>query len=235
MSNSNLPANILNMAQALATSVAQAGANTNTDAFMKFTKTGEWVFGAEGIVVEDDSIWAINPLGFVHGWTAWGSKDRGNAGQNAGEVMVPATQPMPLESALPAVNGDWQKAIGIQMVCTTGDDEGVQTMFKSNSHGGRKAYAALVQAVLARIASGEGTVMPLAKLKADSYKHKEYGQIFNPIIEVTGWADHTKAEHAPVEAAAPQVTLTAPPAAEEPKAPEAPAAEEPRRRRRRAV
>jgi hypothetical protein len=231
--NSNLPANILNMATALAQSAAQAGANSGMDAFMKFSKFGEWIYGAENVEVEEGSVWAVNPLGFQHGWTAWGTKAHGTDGQNVGEVMVPSTQPMPLEENLPVVKGEWSKAVGIQMRCTNGEDEGVQVMFKTNSYGGRKAYAALLQAVVARITSGATECMPLVALKADSYQHKTYGKIFNPIIEVVGWASHTDEKPAPATATVDRL----PPHAEPPNVEEPPKEvvqeETPRRRRRR--
>ncbi len=227
--NSNLPANIQNMATALAASASSAGASTSTDAYMKFSKFGEWIYGVENVEVEPGSVWAVNPLGFQHGWTAWGTKAHGTSGQNMGECMVPAVHPMPLEENLPAVKGDWMKAVGIQMLCTTGEDEGVQVMFKTNSHGGRKAYAAIVQAVTARIVAGEPDCMPLVELKADSYEHKEYGKIFTPILEIVGWSAHDAAREpaASVKAQRLPPHSDAPANVEEPPAPEAP-----RRRRR---
>lgn len=235
--SNNLPANILSMATALVQSASQAGAASGTDAFMKFTKFGEWVFGVEGTEVQEGSVWAVNPRGFRHGWTAWGTKEHGTDGQNVGESMVPATHPMPQEGSLPAVKGEWAKAIGIQLRCTNGEDEGIQVMFKSNSHGGRKAYASLLQTVAARIQAGHADCMPLVKLTGDSYQHKTYGKIYNPVIEVVGWANH--ADETPVSAS---VTDQRPPAhSDSPKAQEAQQPQEevkeeaPRRRRRRVV
>lgn len=229
--SNNLPANILSMATALVQSASQAGASTSTDAFMKFSKFGEWVYGVESTEVEEGSVWAVNPLGFQHGWTAWGTKEQGTDGQNVGEMMVPATHPMPQEGALPAVKGQWSKGIGIQMRCTNGEDEDVQVMFKSNSHGGRKAYAALLQAVAARITSGEPHCMPLVALKADSYQHKTYGKIFTPVIEIVGWAAHDAEKPAAPTASVDRL----PPHADAPRVEETPkeVEEAPRRRRRR--
>lgn len=227
--SNNLPANVVQMAQALAQSVAAVGVS-GSDAYMKFSKHGEWIYGVENTEVEEGSVWAVNPFGFMHGWTAWGTKEHNTDGQNVGEAMVPATQPMPLEGNLPSVKGQWSKAIGIQLRCTNGEDEGVQVMFKSNSHGGRKAYSAIMQAVLARITAGESACMPLVELKGDSYTHKQYGKIFNPILHVVGWAAHDATE----PAAQASVKDEAPKAAEAPpKVEEAPPAETTRRRRRR--
>jgi hypothetical protein len=225
----NLPANVVQMAQALAQSAAQAGAAAGSDAYMKFTKFGEWVYGVESTEVEEGSHWAVNPFGFLHGWTAWGNKDHGTDGQNVGEAMVPATQPMPLEGNLPSVKGEWSKCVGIQLRCTDGEDEGVQVLYKANSHGGRKAYAALLQSVVARITAGEKQCMPLVELKGDSYAHKTYGKIFNPVIEIVGWAAHDDTEPK-AQASVTDTALQGPAAA--PKEEPAPA-EAPRRRRRR--
>jgi hypothetical protein len=229
--NSNLPANIANMATALAQSASQAGASVSSDAYMKFSKFGEWIYGVENTEVEDGSVWAVNPFGFMHGYTAWGTKAHGTEGQNVGEVMVPAMQSMPQEGMLPQVKGEWSKAVGIQMRCTNGEDEGVQVMFKANSRGGRKAYAALLQTLVARMATDEANCMPLVSLQSDSYDHKQYGKIFEPVITVVGWAAHGDEKPAPVSA----TTERLPPHADAPAhVEEPPTVEEPRRRRRRA-
>lgn len=225
--NNSLPANIGNMAAALAQSASSAGASGAGELYLKMTKFGEWVFGAEEDEIEEGAILAINPMGFEHGWTAWGSKERGNEGTNVGEVMVPATQPLPAEGDLPAVNGDWTKQIGVQLRCTNGEDEGLQFIWKSNSNGGRQAYAGLMQEVVSRIqaAPEDGTVVPLVKLRTDSYTHKTYGKIFKPILEVVGWATMDGEQAAEAAPAVEDQTKPEP----EPEVQE----EAPRRRRRR--
>lgn len=218
----NLPANISGMAAALANSAASAGSSGTGELYLKMTKFGEWVYGSDNTEVEEDAILAVNPAGFQHGWTAWGSKARGNDGVNVGEVLVPATQPMPMEGDLPQVNGDWSKCIAAQMKVTNGEDEGIQLLWKANSLGARKAYAALMQAVVARMQEGSDAIVPLVKLENDSYQHKTYGKIFSPELTIVGWATMDG------EAVAPTQKL-------EEKA-ETPEPEEaaPRRRRRRA-
>ena len=84
--NGGLPANITNMAAALAQSSVSAGAAGGGELYMQFTKFGEWVFGAEKTETEEGSVWAINPQGFTHGFIAW---DQDNTSQGpTGEVMV---------------------------------------------------------------------------------------------------------------------------------------------------
>lgn len=221
-----LPSNITNMAAALAQSSVSAGAAGGGELYMTFSKFGEWCYGAEKTETEEGSVWAINPQGFTHGFIAWDQSNTSNG--PTGEVMVPATQPMPLESELPEVKGDWTKAIGVQLHCTSGEDEGAQSVWKANSLGARKAYAEILQAVIARIGEGVAEIVPLVELKADSYIHKTYGKIFTPVVEIVGWANMDGEP-----AAEPAAALEEQPVQEEPAA--EPAAEEkPRRRRRKA-
>jgi hypothetical protein len=221
-----LPANITSMAAALSQSSVAAGAAGGGELYMQFTKFGEWVYGAEKEETEEGSQWAINPAGFSHGFIAW---DQGNTSNGpTGEVMVSATQPMPLEENLPDVKGKWAKAIGVQLRCVSGEDEGAQSVWKANSLGARKTYAEILQAVVARIGEGVDTVVPLVELKNDSYTHKTYGKIFTPVVEIVGWA--TMEGEAVAEPAAAIEEQEPSTQAAEPEAEEKPA----RRRRRKA-
>lgn len=227
MSN-QLPANVANLAPALAQSVAAAGANNTGESYMRFTKRGSWEFGAESIEVEEGSLWAINPAAFMHGWIAWKQGDTG--GGPKGERMVPATQPMPEEHELPDVDGVWSKCVAITLKCTDGEDEGVQVVWKTNSHGGRKAYSAVLQAVIAQIGEDPEHPVPVVALEADSYKHKEYGEIFTPDIQVKSWATMDGVAAAP---AAEQVEDKSEKSEAAEEAAEPDKEEKPRRRRRR--
>jgi len=183
--NGNLPANVTAMATALAQSASTAGASGSGELYLKMTKFGEWVYGPENTELEEDAILAVNPMGFSHGFQAW--PDEG--GRPTGEVMVPATQPMPSEVDLPEVKGTWSKCVSVQLRQTNGEDSGLQYIWKGNSLGVRKAYAALLQEQVSRIQGGSEDFVPLVKLNADSYTHGTYGKIFTPEVEVVGWAN----------------------------------------------
>jgi hypothetical protein len=58
-------------------------------AILKMDKTGHWVYGADQTEVEDDSIWAVNPFSFVHGYIAWGD------GVVLAEKMTSISNPKP--------------------------------------------------------------------------------------------------------------------------------------------
>ena len=223
---SNLPANLTNMAAALTHSAGVAGSG-GSDQYMKMTRGGEFEFGVDGTIPEEDSLWAINPNGCLHGWVAWGNSTHDNEGTNVGEMMVPATQPMPSEADLPDVKGDWSKATALQLRCTNGEDEGVQVLYKANSVGGRKAYAATLQAIVGKISAEDEACVPLVSLESDSYKHAKYGTIYNPIFNIQGWITMEGEK-----AAEPAAAIEGAPAKEEPTAEEEPAPEPTKRRRR---
>jgi len=186
-----LPATLTNLATGLAQSIAHSASG---GAFMKFTKFGEWLYGAEEIVVEEGSEWAINPQGFLQGWIAWGNKEHNNEGEKLGEVMGAASEPMPAQPE--PVDGTWSEQRGMQLACVSGDDEGTQVLYKSNSHGGLKAYNSVILEVVKRIEAGEADIVPIVTLDADSYTHNTYGKIFTPEIKIVKWAsmDQTAVE-----------------------------------------
>jgi hypothetical protein len=227
MSNQNLPASVTNIATAIARSVSSVGATAGADQYAGMNKYGVHYFGAERVPIDEDSDWLVNlASGIQHGWVAWGSKERGNPGQNLGEILVPMAQPIPLESELPAVNGDWSKCVQIQMRCLTPEHEGVQILWKTNSYGGRKEYTALMNAVAERVQSGTTDILPLISLSSDEYEHKTYGLIKTPVFNIVAWypvdynPEETDAEDA-IEAKS------------EPEPEPEPDPEPPRRRRRR--
>jgi hypothetical protein len=167
---------------------------------MKFSKIGEYLYGADATEVEEGSEWAINPQGFGHGWIAWGDKAHGNDGTMLGETMIAAAQPileMPGE-----VEGTWTEQRAVQLACISGEDEGTQCLFKTSSIGGKKFYAALVLEVVKRIEAGESAVVPVITLDADSYTHASYGKIFTPMFTVIRWEELGATESAAEEAEA---------------------------------
>ena len=178
-------ANIMDLAKGLQQSAAAA--DDGASSFMKFTKYGDWVWGTEDTETEEASLWLVHPQGFKHGYIAWGDKAHDNYGEKLGEISIPATEPLPLESSLVEVAGNWAKQISMQLMCIEGMDEGVRVTFNSNSVGGRKAYAKVVNEVITKIKSGDDAMCPVVKLSSDSYVHPKYKKIFTPVIEIVDW------------------------------------------------
>lgn len=199
--------------KAIQTEVGPAGT-----AILKMDKTGHWVFGADQTEVEDDSLWAINPFSFVHGFIAWGD------GEVLGEKMVSVTSPLPeLDAAPPQAKRGWETQVGLSVKCVSGEDQGLDARYSVTSVGGKRAIQALAAAIAAQVDANPDKPVPVVKLKKEWYSHKSYGRIFTPVFEIVKW-----------------VSLggdasTAAPAAESPAASGEPSAETPARRRRRSV
>ena len=182
-------------------------------AILKMDKTGHWVFGADQTEVEDDSLWAINPFSFVHGYIAWGD------GEVLGEKMVSVAEPLPeLDPAPSSAKRGWEMQIGMTLACTNGEDEGLQARYSVTSVGGKRAVQALAVAIAEQVDKDQSKPVPVVRLKKEHYQHKSYGRIFTPVLEIVKWIgmDATAAADEAVEEA------------------EAPAAEDAPRRRRRA-
>jgi hypothetical protein len=179
---------------------------------LKMDKTGHWVFGADQEEIEADSVWAVNPFSFVHGYIAWGD------GQVLAEKMASVAEPLPETGQAPAgAERGWEMQVGMTLACTNGEDEGMQARYTATSVGGKKAVQALAIAIAEQVEKDQTKPVPLVSLKKEHYQHKKYGRIFTPVFDVVKWVGMDAAE-----------------AVEDAEAPEAEeeVAEAPRRRRR---
>lgn len=149
---------------------------------LKMDKTGHWVFGADQTEVEDDSLWAINPFSFVHGFIAWGD------GEVLGEKMASVSQPLPeLDAAPPGAKRGWETQIGMSLKCLSGEDKDMEARFTTTSVGGKKAVQALGVAIAAQVEKDQTKPVAVVRLKKDHYVHKSYGRIYTPVFEVQDW------------------------------------------------
>jgi len=168
--------------------------------FLRLIKSGEWVYSADDVEVQEGSLWAVNPNSFMEGFVAWGE------GELLGEEMQPMTAAPILAANLPAVDGakrGWEKQTGFMLLCLNGEDKGTQVMYKTSSKGGIKAVRQLVNDVVSKLGEDQVNYVPRVELDMDSYKHKQYGKIYTPIFDVKEWGGFT--EEAPAqEAAAPE-------------------------------
>jgi len=178
---------------------------------LKMDRTGHWVFGADQTEVEDDSVWAVNPFSFVHGYIAWGD------GTVLAEKMASVVDPLPETGPAPeAAKRGWEMQVGVTLACTNGEDKGMQVRYSATSVGGKRAVQTLAAAIAEQVEKDQTKPVPLVSLRKEHYQHKSYGRIFTPIFEITGWASLD----------------TGPDEAPEPEVEEEAAAEAPRRRRR---
>lgn len=201
--------------------------------FLKLDKgNGQWIYGQEETPVEDGSLWAVNPASLFYGYISWDNNQ-----QVEGEVMVPISRPLPDVNTLrvkdspdgrPTGQHGWQFQQSVNLVCVSGEDAGgdgvdpVQCQYKQSSVGAQKLFKALTDAITAQIAKGSDAIVPIIEMKSDSYKHKKWGRIHNPIFEIKEWRtmDDGSAPGASPTAEAPKAARTRASA----KAPEPPVA-----------
>jgi hypothetical protein len=170
---------------------------------IKMDKTGHWVFGADATEIEEGSLWAVNPFSFVHGYIAWGN------GEVLGEKLVSLREPLPeLDPAPAGATRGWEFQLGMMMVCTNGEDKGMQARYTTTSVGGKKALEQLAAVAIADQVDKDPTKpVALLTLKSEHYQHKKYGKVITPVFEITDWvsmdADSVEeAEDAELEVAA---------------------------------
>ena len=182
-------------------------------AILKMDKTGHWVFGADQTEVEKDSLWAVNPFSFVHGYIAWG------VGEVLGEMMVPLTDPLPEVPEAPngAARG-WERQIGLSLKCISGDDKGLEARFSTTSVGGKRSVQELGVAIAEQVDADSSKPVAVIHLDKAHYAHKAYGRVYTPVFAVQEW-----------------VSMEGEPQADEAPEVDAPVAEESPARRRRAT
>jgi hypothetical protein len=184
--------------RSIATDVGAAGV-----VILKMDKTGHWVYGADQTEAEDDSLWAINPFSFVHGFIAWGD------GEVLGEKMASVSQPLPeLDVSPPGAKKGWETQVGMSLKCLSGEDKGMEARFTTTSVGGKRAVQTLAVALAEQVDKDQTKPVAIVKLKKDHYAHKSYGKIYTPVFQVIEWvsmdADEmpADAEEAPAPAPA---------------------------------
>lgn len=162
--------------------------------YLKMDKgNGDWVYGQEETVVEDGSLWAINPASLTYGYIAW-PPEEAQVRDPEGEIMVSISRPLPDVASLRTTHPDgkttgagWQFQQSVDLVCVTGEDVGVECQYKQSSVGARKLFASLTDAIAGQLAKGSDAIVPIIRLKSDSYKHKKWGRIYNPLFEIVEW------------------------------------------------
>ena len=179
----SLPATITDLVasiQQTQTRMAASGGSGDSQ-FLKMTKQGFWAYGADETEVEEGSRWAINPNAFSTGFACWGD------GELLDEAMALVTDAPIIKSELPVLAKPWNSQVGLQLACVDGEDAGTQVAYTATSVGGKKAYTALLDALLVQANSGSPDIVPIVELEVESYKHKKYGKVFTPTFKIVEW------------------------------------------------
>jgi hypothetical protein len=185
--------------------------------------SGTYVVGQKKVVVEAGSRWAVNPTTFCWGYIAFTKDNKRH------ERLVPVSKPRPDITTLPDVGAEWQDEMTVNMKCVSGIDESLEVVFKASTEGGLKELMQVVEKVRDRINSREhdGKIVPIARLKKDSYPHSDYGRVWFPVLEIDEWVTLGGPETAP----SPPPPEPAPTPTKGPTGGGSSAAEQPRRRR----
>ncbi len=183
---SNLKAGIQNVASSI---VSRGG-----DPFLRLGRDGVWVFGQENIEVQEGSLWAVNPLSIQHGWVAWTDYDDNRKNEIVDEIMVPASDPLPLKTDLRDVGWKWAQQVSFQLRCLNGDDAGEQVMYKTTSVGGMNAIDGLLKAFRAQLERDIAHPVPVVALEVSHYTHNKWGKTYVPELRVVKWIELTDDE-----------------------------------------
>ena len=206
---STLPSTITDMLGALEPAQQATPTSSSSDfSYLKMTKMGEWVYGAEETEVSHDSVFVIDPMSYSQGYVAWSAD-----GELIAEEMAVAGQPPITVAGLPPLSsGSWSPQVAFALKGIEGDQDGIQVLYKTSSQGGKEAIAELLAKIIARGRAGETDCCPVVILDNSDYKHKKFGKIFKPVLTVDEWlsvptsapdvaaivAPKAKAEPAPV-------------------------------------
>lgn len=182
---SNVPAVIEKTITNLISAQASASHVTSGDfQYLKLSKSGDWVFGADETEVSDSSVFVIDPDSYSQGFVAW------DDGELVDEKMSNAGQPPITAADLETPAGaKWDAQVAFALKCIEGAEEGVQLLYKTSSRGGKSAVAELLAKIIERGKAGESSICPVVLLDTSSYKHKKYGKIFTPILSVDEWVN----------------------------------------------
>ncbi len=204
-----------NLTDVLDNAAADRPTSTGMKPFLKMEKDGTWVYGPENIEVQPGSLWAVNPASLMRGYICWTSypDEMKRKNERLGEVMVPLSGRRPLITELPeyhdpdGLNGGqpwpWTDAMGVDLVCLTGEDEGTEVVYNTNSKSGVRMLNEYFDELMVK--AREGKPIAVVEMSKDSYPHKKYGKIVTPVFDVKEWrpADDTGAPKAVEKAETP--------------------------------
>lgn len=217
----NLPAVLSKSIEAMQSITKTIDTSSGDFMYLKLSKAGEWLFGAEDEDIAENSLFVVGVETFVAGFQAW------DEGELLGEEIRLITDQPLTRGDLEDVGAEWKPLVGFQLICIEGDNEGLQLVYKTTSKGGIKAVNTLMKEIVSRVntPNNEGKLIPVVALTTDSYRHKKYGKIYTPMFEVVDWVDD-----APVDTVHPEPAGTKAP---DPDPDPTPTIEQPTPRRRR--
>jgi hypothetical protein len=82
----------------------------------------------------------------------------------------------------------WQSQVSLDLALQDGD-AAIRLSYKTSALGGIRALLDVSSDIAVGMMSNDKRCYALIRFGADSYMHKEYGEVFVPELEVVGWLD----------------------------------------------
>jgi hypothetical protein len=165
--------------------------NSTGKPFLRLDQEGNgFMYGADNVEVEENSHWAINPFSFRSGHVTWADpKKNGGKREKLGEIMAPIANAITCpDTDHSAKGGEWKEQFGFDLICISGEDEGEEVAFNTDSHGGKYAFDSIFDAVATR--PNAAFCFPVVALEFGSYKNRTWNKtIYTPVFKVMDWSD----------------------------------------------
>ena len=162
--------------------------------FLKFTKQGQFVHGAEEKVIDDVEEFAFNMSTLARGFICWKSNEV------VDEQMCLVSTPGgtikkddlidhgPYDSDMDG----WRDQAQVDLRSL---DNGMEMLFKTSSRGGLNAISAVSKEFAGKLKlEPKEMPVPIITLEAGFYKHKEFGKIFFPKFNIARWVALSEVE-----------------------------------------
>jgi hypothetical protein len=167
---------------------SMAAAVPSPMSFLKMSKSGDWIYGAEEDEVPAGTQFGVNPNSFQRGVIAWQDTSNGAPAAKLDERMYSVFEDNPPEPGDPPKGArGWEAQFGFSMIAVNGGKlAGTELQYRASSDGGKRAIAALIAEVAEGAPTNPGK-MPLIVLDTRSYKHASYGKIYAPVFKLVKW------------------------------------------------
>lgn len=168
---------------------------------LKMDKLGDWTLGKDGPEMDPETEFLVPVTSIAMGFIAWK-----NGRPMDKELSYPFKgEPRIIKSNLNQdlgmhTEGDnagepvkWDDVVAFDVYAIDGPDTGDTGVFETGTYGGKAAFHDFMKVVAAQARAEDGNepnemaIHAVIKLNKDSYKHKKWGKLYNPIFEIVDW------------------------------------------------